>query len=80
MSDIGYFRDPEYVSMKETRTVSDDTREILPRKKAQPIQYCQLHLCIEDSGRGMDPLWDIREHHVIEGLNLVGITTLKGKN
>ena len=31
MSDIGYFRDPEYVSMKETRTVSDDTREILPR-------------------------------------------------
>ena len=31
MSDIGYFRDPEYVRMKETRTVSDDTREILPR-------------------------------------------------
>ena len=31
MSDIGYFRDPEYVRMKERRTVSDDTREILPR-------------------------------------------------
>ena len=49
-------------------------------KKPHPIQYCQLHLCIEGSGREMDPLWDVREHHVIEGLNGVGVTTLKGKN
>ena len=30
MSDIGYFRDPEYLRRKEARTARDDTREILP--------------------------------------------------
>ena len=31
MSDIGYFRDHEYLRRKQTRTVCDDNREILPR-------------------------------------------------
>ena len=30
MSDIGYFRDPEYLRRKEARTARDDTRDILP--------------------------------------------------
>ena len=30
MSDVGYFRDPEYLRRKQTRTVCDDNREILP--------------------------------------------------
>ena len=30
MSDIRYIRDPEYMRRKESRTVRDDNREILP--------------------------------------------------
>ena len=30
MTDIGYFRDPEYLQRKEARTARDNTREILP--------------------------------------------------
>ena len=29
MSDIGYFRDPEYLQQKEARTAREDNREIL---------------------------------------------------
>ena len=46
-------------------------------KHPNPVQNCQIHSHIECHSREVNPLWQIRQQLMIEGLYPVGVTTLE---
>ena len=46
--------------------------------QSYPVKNGQVHPHVESASGEVDPLWDIREHHVVEGLHREGVPALKG--